>query len=85
MITQSTSQPTTVPVTSTTTPECAFDCGNGECLPDENMHCDGKVQCGNGRDEAECVYCKSKSAVVDDFVKRLPLVVKHCAPKFHFL
>jgi len=33
--------------------QCDFDCGNGQCLKKEEI-CDGKKNCPNGKDEANC-------------------------------
>lgn len=38
----------------TTTLPCIFDCGNGECLYTDNLVCDKRVQCRNGKDEDGC-------------------------------
>ena len=34
--------------------DCAFQCGDGECLPYPNLVCNESPDCGDGSDEHGC-------------------------------
>ena len=44
-------------------PECAFDCGNGECLYNVALKCDGTVDCSNRMDEVDRTCCKLEELI----------------------
>ncbi|XP_076800960.1 uncharacterized protein LOC143445613 isoform X3 [Clavelina lepadiformis] len=58
----------TTPFLETTPNPCVFDCGNGECLPNEDLVCDGTIHCSNGKDEAECTSVATTSETTTETI-----------------